>query len=219
MKNPNPVNLQSSAEVRERGWQAESRDADGHLISCHAPIEADDPGIAEWIVECTSRGETVTFWPISCDRETKRSSGLLSPASGSAEIFGGDHRGPAIGIGPEHDRLSSESDDDAFAHRVIDDAHVGLVAGGGTHASLRVNARAQSSLSRRASDDALSIQQEQPCRYPPPSSQMEPVEIPGELEMFEGKLTKVVDASRTGWWRFHAHRDRDGYCDNPARGY
>lgn len=63
MKNPNPVNLQSSAEVRERGWQAESRDADGHLISCHAPIEADDPGIAEWIVECTSRGETLTFWP------------------------------------------------------------------------------------------------------------------------------------------------------------
>lgn len=48
---------------------------------------------------------------------------------------------------------------------------------------------------------------------------VEPVEIPGELEMFEGKLTKVVDASRTGWWRFHAHRDRDGYCDNPARGY
>ena len=63
MKNPNPVNLQTSAEIRDRGWQAESRDADGHLISCHAPIEADDPGIAEWIVECTSRGETVTFWP------------------------------------------------------------------------------------------------------------------------------------------------------------
>jgi hypothetical protein len=54
---------------------------------------------------------------------------------------------------------------------------------------------------------------------PSPQPKMEPVEIPGELEMFEGKLTKVVDASRTGWWRFHAHRDRDGYCDNPARGY
>lgn len=54
---------------------------------------------------------------------------------------------------------------------------------------------------------------------PPPSSHVKPVEIPGELEMFEGKLTKVVDASRTGWWRFHTHRDRDGYCDNPARGY
>lgn len=63
MKNPFPVNLQTSAEVRQQGWQAESRDAHGHLISCHAPIEADDQGIAEWFVECTSRGETVTFWP------------------------------------------------------------------------------------------------------------------------------------------------------------
>jgi len=54
---------------------------------------------------------------------------------------------------------------------------------------------------------------------PSPQPNVEPVEIPGELEMFNGKLTKVVDASRTGWWRFHAHRDRDGYCDNPARGY
>lgn len=63
MKNLNPVTLQTSEEIREKGWQAESRDADGHLISCHAPIEADDPGIAEWIVECTRNGETVTFWP------------------------------------------------------------------------------------------------------------------------------------------------------------
>ena len=38
-------------------------------------------------------------------------------------------------------------------------------------------------------------------------------------EMFEGKLTRVIDASRTGWWRYHQHYDRDGYCDNPARGY
>lgn len=55
--------------------------------------------------------------------------------------------------------------------------------------------------------------------HPAPQPNVAPVEIPGELEMFEGKLTKVIDASRTGWWRFHAHRDRDGYCDNPARGY
>lgn len=67
MKNPFPVNLQTSAEVRAQGWQAESRDSDGHLISCHAPIEADDTGIAEWIAECTSRGETVTFWPATGD--------------------------------------------------------------------------------------------------------------------------------------------------------
>lgn len=62
MKNPNPVNLQTSEEIRKQGWQAESRDADGHLISCHAPISVDDD-IAQWIVECTSAGETVTFWP------------------------------------------------------------------------------------------------------------------------------------------------------------
>ena len=44
-------------------------------------------------------------------------------------------------------------------------------------------------------------------------------EKPGTLEWFEGRLRPVVDASRTGWWRFHAHYDRDGYCDNPGRGY
>lgn len=44
-------------------------------------------------------------------------------------------------------------------------------------------------------------------------------EIPGKLEYYEGKLRPVVDASRSGWWRFHEHYDRNGYCDNPARGY
>lgn len=44
-------------------------------------------------------------------------------------------------------------------------------------------------------------------------------EIPGVLEYYEGKLRRVVDARRHGWWRFHEHYDRDGYCDNPARGY
>ncbi|WP_063978321.1 MULTISPECIES: hypothetical protein [unclassified Ensifer] len=43
--------------------------------------------------------------------------------------------------------------------------------------------------------------------------------IPGKLELFEGKLTPVIDASRSGWWRFHEHYDRHGYCDNPGRGY
>ena len=44
-------------------------------------------------------------------------------------------------------------------------------------------------------------------------------EIPGELEWYDGKLRKVINAERTGWWRFHEHYDRNGYCDNPARGY
>lgn len=44
-------------------------------------------------------------------------------------------------------------------------------------------------------------------------------EIPGVREMFEGRMRDVVDASRSGWWRFNQHYDRNGYCDNPARGY
>lgn len=44
-------------------------------------------------------------------------------------------------------------------------------------------------------------------------------EIPGKLEYFNGRLREVVDGSRSGWWRFNKHYDRDGYCDNPARGY
>lgn len=42
----------------------------------------------------------------------------------------------------------------------------------------------------------------------------------GELiEVFEGKWCVVKDGARSGWWRFHEHYDRDGCCDNPARGY
>lgn len=49
--------------------------------------------------------------------------------------------------------------------------------------------------------------------------QMDEKEIPGKLEYFEGRLREVKDAGRTGWWRFNQHYDRDGYCDNPNRGY
>lgn len=38
-------------------------------------------------------------------------------------------------------------------------------------------------------------------------------------EFLDGRLSRVVDQSRLGWWRFHEHYDRDGYCDSPARGY
>ena len=42
----------------------------------------------------------------------------------------------------------------------------------------------------------------------------------GELiEVFEGRWRIVKDTGRSGWWRFNQHYDRDGYCDNPARGY
>lgn len=48
---------------------------------------------------------------------------------------------------------------------------------------------------------------------------MEQRELPGELEFFEGNLLRVKNSSRNGWWRFHEHYDRNGYCDNPSRGY
>jgi hypothetical protein len=39
------------------------------------------------------------------------------------------------------------------------------------------------------------------------------------IEINDGKWLIVKDASRWGWWRYHEHYDRNGYCDNPGRGY
>lgn len=39
------------------------------------------------------------------------------------------------------------------------------------------------------------------------------------IEVYEGRWQVVLDGGRSGWWRFHEHYDRNGYCDNPARGY
>jgi hypothetical protein len=39
------------------------------------------------------------------------------------------------------------------------------------------------------------------------------------IEMFEGQWRVVKNGDRSGWWRFNDHYDREGYCDNPARGY
>lgn len=62
MKNPNPINLATSDEVRKAGWQAETRDADGHLIRTHVPFEMDEDIV--WLVrEAMEHGETVTIWP------------------------------------------------------------------------------------------------------------------------------------------------------------
>jgi hypothetical protein len=41
----------------------------------------------------------------------------------------------------------------------------------------------------------------------------------GNYEWFRGKWMEVLNGDRRGWWRYHDHYDRDGYCDNPARGY
>ena len=39
------------------------------------------------------------------------------------------------------------------------------------------------------------------------------------VELVDGKWLTVLNGDRSGWWRYHDHYDRDGYCDNPARGY
>lgn len=78
MRDPMPINLMTSEEVRANGWQAESRDADGHLIGLHAPFDSDED--VTWFVnECTSRGETVTIWP-KAKPTAIRSSGDASEA-------------------------------------------------------------------------------------------------------------------------------------------
>ncbi len=63
MKSPTPINLQTAEDVRKAGWQAETRDADGHLCRTHVPFESDDEIV--WLVrEALEHGETVTIWPL-----------------------------------------------------------------------------------------------------------------------------------------------------------
>lgn len=62
MENPRTVNLMTPAESRALGWQAESRDADGHLVSQHAPFD-DDEEMGNYVRDETARGNTVTIWP------------------------------------------------------------------------------------------------------------------------------------------------------------
>ena len=62
MRDPRPVNLMTPAESRALGWQAESRDPDGHLVSQHAPFSS-DALLAEYVREQTMDGNTVTIWP------------------------------------------------------------------------------------------------------------------------------------------------------------
>lgn len=39
------------------------------------------------------------------------------------------------------------------------------------------------------------------------------------IEEFNGVWREVKNGERSGWWRFNEHYDRNGYCDNPGRGY
>ncbi|MHC1549441.1 hypothetical protein [Phyllobacterium sp. K27] len=64
MKNPSPIHLMTSEDVRKAGWQAETRDADGHLCRTHAPFENDESIV--WLVrDALEHGETVTIWPVT----------------------------------------------------------------------------------------------------------------------------------------------------------
>jgi hypothetical protein len=62
MKNPYPVHLQTSAEVRAVGWGAESRDDDRHLCTTHVKFD-DDKAMVQYIRQCLEDGQTVTIWP------------------------------------------------------------------------------------------------------------------------------------------------------------
>ncbi len=47
---------------RKAGWQAETRDADGHLCRTHVPFDTDEEVL--WFVrEALEFGETITIWP------------------------------------------------------------------------------------------------------------------------------------------------------------
>ncbi|WP_323775988.1 hypothetical protein [Leisingera sp.] len=39
MKDPKPINLTTTDQVRAQGWVAEARDADGHLVSTQAWLD------------------------------------------------------------------------------------------------------------------------------------------------------------------------------------
>lgn len=64
MENPKPANLLTVTEVRARGWQAEARDKDGHLISLNAPFRT-DADIVDFVRENLADGNTITIWPES----------------------------------------------------------------------------------------------------------------------------------------------------------
>ena len=64
MKDPMPINLMTPQESRARGWQAESRDDDGHLCTQHAPFD-DDAEMLNYVKEEIARGKSVTIWPAS----------------------------------------------------------------------------------------------------------------------------------------------------------
>lgn len=64
---PNKINLMTSEEVRSQGWQAESRDKDGHLLSTHVPFTT-NADIVWFVREALEMGATITVWPVQDQR-------------------------------------------------------------------------------------------------------------------------------------------------------
>ena len=62
MQDPSPIHLMTPEKSRSLGWAAEERDADGHIVSQHAPFDTDE-GLARYVREAMDRGGTVTIWP------------------------------------------------------------------------------------------------------------------------------------------------------------
>lgn len=61
MKNPSPINLTTTSEVRLQGWVAEARDADGHLVSTQA-----------WVGVCSTNENLKMLGEFINDYETDR---------------------------------------------------------------------------------------------------------------------------------------------------
>lgn len=60
MKDPRPVNLMTTDEVRKLGWMMESRDGDGHLVSMLSP-NVSKKDVAKFVAEEQAAGNTVTM--------------------------------------------------------------------------------------------------------------------------------------------------------------
>lgn len=62
MKNPSPIHLMTTQEVRSLGWAAEGRDDDGHLVTQHAPFDC-FLDLIEYVHKERKAGRSVTIFP------------------------------------------------------------------------------------------------------------------------------------------------------------
>lgn len=60
-RNPKPINLVTTDEARASGWAAEACDADGHLMTTHAPFSG-DAEFMRYANECEAEGWDLTVF-------------------------------------------------------------------------------------------------------------------------------------------------------------